>query len=382
MASRTDAGDFWSLAGHDLEVISLKSQTQKVNRLLLFLFITLTLFGVLMVYEASVVSAFRDFADKYFYLRQQGLWALFGLISLFFFAILDYHRLKVIAFPAVLLSIAALILVLISSFGVSALGARRWLSVGPISIHPAEFAKLALVIYFSLLFSKKKPVTNFLIVLGAVSFLIMLEPDLGTTVVIAATSLSIYFVSGTSLFGPLLVSFFFLLAGTFLIFLSPYRRERLLTFLNLTRDPLGTSYHIRQVLLALGSGGLWGLGLGASRQKYQYLPEAMTDSIFAIIGEELGFLGAAVLVLAFLVIIFQGMRVASRAPDSFGQLLAVGITSLIGIQAFINLSSMVALVPLTGVPLPFISYGGSSLIITLTGAGILLNISKQAVLKK
>jgi cell division protein FtsW len=172
------------------------------------------------------------------------------------------------------------------------------------------------------------------------------------------------------------------LGGVGLIFFSSYRRERLLTFLNPGRDPLGASYHIRQILLALGSGGLWGLGLGQSRQKYEYLPAVMTDSIFAVIGEELGFIGGAAILLAFLFIIWRGFKIAQGAPDRFGQLLAVGITAWIGLQALINLAAMVALVPLTGVPLPFISYGGSSLVVTLAGMGILINISKYRVVKK
>lgn len=173
-----------------------------------------------------------------------------------------------------------------------------------------------------------------------------------------------------------------LLGGLGLIFASPYRRVRLLTFFDIGRDPLGASYHVRQVLLALGSGGLFGLGIGASRQKYEYLPEATTDSIFAIIGEELGFIGATLLIIAFLVLIYRGIEVARKSPDQFGQLLAAGIISWIAIQTLINLAAMVAIVPLTGVPLPFISYGGSSLIITLAGVGILLNISKYQLAKK
>jgi len=377
-----NAGNLWSLAGFHLKVVNLKKQTQKANYLLLFLFIALTLFGVLMIYEASSVSAFQAFSDKYFYLRQQAVWALLGFSSLFFFAKLDYHKLQKIAFPSVLVALILLALVFVPGLGINALGARRWLSLGFVSIHPAEFAKLALIIYFSVLFSKDKKIVNFLIILVLTVFLVVIEPDLGTAIVIVASSLSIYFASGASLLGPLFISFFCFLAGILLILVSPYRRERLFTFLNPAYDPLGSSYHIRQVLLALGSGGLWGLGLGASRQKYQYLPEAMTDSIFAIIGEELGFIGAAVLVLAFLVIIFQGIKIAENASDSFGQLLAIGITSLIGIQAFVNFCSMVVLVPLTGVPLPFISYGGSSLIVILTASGILINISKQTVIKK
>ena len=335
-----------------------------------------------MVYEASVVTAFQDFADKYFYLRQQAIWTILGLGSLFFFSKLDYHRLEKIAFPTVFLSIVLLVLVLIPGFGIQALGARRWLSLGFTSIHPAEFAKLSLIIYFSLLFSKSKRTLSFLIIFGIFLSLIMFEPDLGTAVIFAAFSLSIYFCSGQTFLGPLFLSLIGFLTGVFLIFASPYRRERLLTFLDLTRDPLGASYHIRQVLLALGSGGLWGLGLGASRQKYYYLPESMTDSIFAIIGEELGFFGTSLLVFVFLLIVIQGIKIADSAPDSFGRLLAVGITSLIGFQAFVNLAAMVALAPLTGIPLPFISYGGSSLIVILTASGILLNISKQTSLKK
>ena len=172
------------------------------------------------------------------------------------------------------------------------------------------------------------------------------------------------------------------LVGMLLILTSSYRKERFLTFLDFSRDPLGASYHIRQVLLALGSGGLLGVGLGASRQKYEYLPESMTDSIFANIAEEMGFIGAILIIAAFLLVIWRGLKIAEQAPDSFGQLLATGISALLGVQALVNLASMVALVPLTGVPLTFISYGGSSLVVSLAGVGILLNISKYRVKKK
>jgi len=173
-----------------------------------------------------------------------------------------------------------------------------------------------------------------------------------------------------------------LAGGAGLIFFSSYRRERLLSFLNPSRDPLGTSYHIRQILIAIGSGGLFGVGLGQSRQKYEYLPEATTDSIFAVIAEELGFVGAVCLLALFLLMIWRGMKIAKEAPDDFGRLLAVGIISWIGFQALVNLSAMVAIVPLTGVPLPFISYGGSSLVLSLTAMGILVNISKQRIVEK
>jgi len=210
----------------------------------------------------------------------------------------------------------------------------------------------------------------------------MMEPDLGTTVVIITSGLVVYFASGASLITLLGFLILGLLGGLGLILSSPYRKGRLLTFFNPGRDPLGESYHIRQVLLALGSGGLWGLGLGQSRQKYEYLPAVMSDSIFAVIAEELGFIGGALILLAFLLIVWRGLKIGLGAPDRFGQLLAVGITAWISLQALINLAAMVALIPFTGIPLPFISYGGSSLVVALAGMGILVNISKYRVVKR
>ncbi len=210
----------------------------------------------------------------------------------------------------------------------------------------------------------------------------MLEPDLGTAVVLAVTSFLIFFVSGPPVWSIFLVCLLGLASGTGLIFTSEYRRQRLLTFLNPSQDPLGTSYHIRQILIALGSGGIFGVGLGQSRQKYEFLPEVTTDSIFAVIAEEVGFIWAKILILIFLLLIWRGISIAKKAPDEFGRLLALGIISWVGFQTLVNLGSMVALIPLTGVPLPFISYGGSSMVLILTAMGILVNISRQAVVKK
>ena len=361
---------------------SLKSQEQKIDRVILGLVMGLTLFGVLMVYNASVVIAFRDFADKYYYVRQQAVWALIGLIVLFLASKFNYQKLIKIATPLMLLTILFLLIVLIPSIGIQALGARRWLSLGGFNFQPAELAKLTSVIFFASFLTKKGKKNNLWLMILFLVGLVLAEPDMGTAVILAGTSLSLYFVSGGSLLALVSIGIVSLLGGLGLIFASPYRRERLLTFFDIGRDPLGTSYHVRQVLLALGSGGLFGLGIGASRQKYEYLPEATTDSIFAIIGEELGFIGATLLIMAFLVLIYRGIEVARKSPDQFGQLLAAGIISWIAIQTLINLAAMVAMVPLTGVPLPFISYGGSSMIITLAGVGILLNISKYQLAKK
>ncbi len=361
---------------------SLKSQEQRIDRIILLIAVILTVFGVFMVYNASVVVAFRDFGDKYFYARQQAIWAFLGLVMLFLASKFPYQKIAKFAVPLMVLAIGLLILVLIPGIGTQALGARRWLGLAGFSVQPAELAKLVSIIFMASFLTKKGGKIQLWLLMIVLVGLILAEPDLGTAVILAGSSLSLYFVSGGSLIILSLAGIIGFLAGIGLILLSPYRKERLLTFLDISRDPLGASYHVRQVLLALGSGGMFGLGVGASRQKYEYLPEAMTDSIFAIIGEELGFLGGLFLLIAFLILIYRGMEVARRAPDQFGQLLATGIIAWIAIQTLINLAAMVAIVPLTGVPLPFISYGGSSLIITLTGVGILLNISKYQLAKK
>lgn len=358
-----------------------KSPKNPVDYPLLFLVIGLVLFGVLMVYNSSVVTAFRDFSDKYFYVRQQAISAVLGVVALLVFSRIDYHFYFKGATLFLLGTLFFLFLVLIPGIGLEVMGARRWLNLGIMRFQPAEVAKLTLVIYFSAVFSRKVKLISFLGVLGLVIGLIMVEPDLGTTIVLVLTSLSIYFASGASPASLMTIGTAGFLGGVVLILTSGYRRARLVTFLDMGQDPLGVSYHIRQALLALGSGGLLGVGLGASRQKYEYLPESMTDSIFAIIGEEVGFFGSSLLILAFSFLIWRGFRIARESPDSFGQLLAVGITSWIAIQAGINLASMVALVPLTGVPLPFISFGGSSLIVIMSAVGILLNISKSRVSK-
>lgn len=381
MASRIDVRFLWYLVGGDL-VVTLKAQIKKIDRSLLAFVIGLTCFGVLMVYDASAVTAFRDFGDKFFYAKQQVLWAGLGFLVLFIASKFDYRKLSKLASSLMLITIALLIAVLVPSLGTRALGARRWLSFAGISFQPSELAKLASILYLSSFLQKKKNILPFIAPLAVLIGLIMLQPDLGTAVVIMGTGLCLYFISGASLLALFFLTILALILGITLILSSSYRKERLLTFLNLTRDPLGASYHVRQVLLALGSGGLFGLGLGQSRQKYEYLPEAMTDSIFAIIGEEIGFIGALVLILAFLFIVWRGLKIAREAPDSFGQLLAAGISSWIGIQTLVNLAAMVVIVPLTGVPLPLISYGGSSLVAVLAGIGILLNISKQRVTKK
>jgi len=352
---------------------------KKIDIPLLIATIFLTFFGLFMIYDASTFVAFRDFADKYHYLKVQSFWIIVGFIFLGLFSFFDYRKFYNLALPILIVSIVLLIMVFIPGLGISLLGARRWIDFKLFSFQPSEFAKLALAIYFSAWFSTKEKgrFWAFLMLTGLILFLILLQPDMGTAIIILAESLVIYFLSGGSVLYLISLAPVIGLLTFILIKIAPYRANRLTTFLNFNNSPDSFSYHVKQILIAFGSGGLTGVGIGNSLQKYAYLPENTTDSIFAIIGEELGFLGATLIILVFIIIIWRGFYIAVRAKDIFGKLLAGGITSFLAFQILINLAAQTALLPLTGVPLPFISYGGSALIMNLGAIGILLNISKQ-----
>ena len=337
----------------------------------------LTLFGVLMVYDASVVEAYRDFSDKFYFAKQQLVWAGLGLMLMLVVSQIPYQLFRRVALWAFAATVLMLLLVLIPSIGTKVLGARRWINIRGFTLQPAELAKLTLAMYLASFLEKKQPFIQFALITAAVVGLIMLEPDLGTATVMASIAVAVYFFSGAPLRAIFAVLSAGLLGGFGFIATSEYRRARVATFLDPSKDPLGISYHIRQVLIALGSGGVFGVGIGKSRQKYEYIPAATTDSIFAIVAEELGFIGAAVLIALFVVLFIRSFSIAKRAPDQFSKLLAGGIATWISIQTLINLATMVALLPLTGVPLPLISYGGSSTIATLVGVGMLLSISKS-----
>lgn len=352
----------------------------KVDLPLLLATCLTVVFGILMVYNASSYGAFKDFGDPYHFLREQFLWATIGFILLFIVSCIDYHVWRRLALPFLFTSTVLLALVFVPGVGISLLGARRWIDLGFTTFQPAEVAKLSFIIYLSAWLSRREKgrLWAFMLLFSLVVGLVLLQPDMGTAVILAASSLVVYFLSGAHVLQFILLLPLVLLLGGIFIAKEPYRLSRLLTFLNVDRDPLGASYQIRQTLIALGTGGLTGVGLGQSLQKYAYLPESTTDSIFAIIAEELGFLGATLVILLLLFIILRSIKIATRVTDQFGRLLGLGITSFLGIQIIINLSALVALVPLTGVPLPFISYGGSSLIVSLTSIGILLSISKRS----
>ncbi|OGY09294.1 MAG: cell division protein FtsW [Candidatus Blackburnbacteria bacterium RIFCSPHIGHO2_01_FULL_43_15b] len=348
-----------------------------IDRLLLMAVLLLVGFGVAMVFDASVADATRTFNDKFFFVKRQLVWITLGLLSMTITSFVNYKFWEKISVPLFGATILLLIVVLIPGIGVSALGASRRIGVGFLGVQPAEIAKLSLVIFLSASLSRDNSLIRFLVPVGIAALLIVIEPDLGTTTIVATTAFAVFFASNAPLAQVGLIGGSGFLAALVLALSSSYRRERLVTFLNPSFDTINSSYHVRQILIALGSGGVWGLGIGQSRQKYLYLPEPATDSIFAIIAEELGFIGATILILAFLFVFLRGFKIALSAEDSFGRLLATGITSWLAIQTLINLSAMVALVPLTGVPLPLVSYGGSSLLVTLTAIGILLNISKH-----
>ena len=356
----------------------LKKQTKKIDKKLLILVISLTLLGLVFVADASAPEALNVFKDKYYFVKQQAIWASLGLFLLFLSSFINVNFWKKIALPLFIVSILFLIAVLIPEFSLKVMGARRWLVLGPIRFQPSELIKFSLVLYLAKVADSKKGLWSYFIPLGAVIFLIILEPDMGTAIVVSIIGMSQIFMSEIKIFHYLGTVILGLFSGLLLILSSDYRRDRLLTFLQKSQDPLGRDYHIRQILLALGSGGLFGVGLGQSRQKYLFLPEASTDSIFAIIAEEIGFIGGAIIIALMVWFIFRAFKIAKNAPNTFSQVAAVGFTCWIAGQAFLNIASMVALVPLTGIPLPFFSYGGSALTMLLLATGIILNISKYA----
>ena len=351
---------------------------QHVDFGLLMIVAILVTFGLVMVYDSSVVQAFKDFGNKYFYIRQQLIWVLLGSGALFFFSKFNFHHLKKIALPFLIVSFVMLIAVFIPDLGVNAGGAHRWLKVGPVTVQPAEIIKLASIIFFAALFEKKIKNGPFILVVGAVSVIVgVLQKDLGSVVVYFLTALTMYIFAGAKLKYLTGMIPFAILAAIGFILSTPYRKQRVLAFLDPFSDPQGYTYHISQVLIALGSGGLFGLGIGQSRQKFEYIPEVTTDSIFAIVGEELGFIGSAFLIGMFILLLYKCSKIVENTHDGFGKLLAFGLTSWIATQTIINLAAMVSLIPLTGVPLPFISYGGSALLVNLVAIGILLNISRS-----
>jgi cell division protein FtsW len=358
--------------------LHLRKQHQSLDNKLLILTIVLTVLGLIAVADASAPQALNIYGDKYYFVKEQLKWGVIGFIILAVTSRLKYTFWRKLATPLFFGSLILLVLVLIPGLSYSALGARRWFSLGEVNFQPSEIVKLALTIYFAKLAESGKKSLAYFLPLAAISGLIMLEPDLGTTIVLCLIGFTQIFAAGIPILHLAGAGGIGILGTVALVLTSSYRKARFLTFLSQSADPLGRDYHIRQILLALGSGSFFGVGLGQGRQKYLFLPEATTDSIFAIIAEEIGFIGCFALLALFAYFIYRGLAIAKNAPDKFSQVLAVGLTAWVGGQIFLNLASMVALVPLTGIPLPFFSYGGSSLVMILTACGILLSISRYS----
>jgi len=343
----------------------------------------LGLLGMVMVLSSSSVSDLRDYDDAWYHLRRQVVWVALGLAGLFTALRFDYRRLRHLARPGLILAVVLLVLVLIPGVGTRVNGSARWLGVRDVTFQPSEFAKLAVIVFGANLLANRSSGSTrltlwpMLVVLMGVGGLVFLEPDLGTTVVLAAIVASLLFFAGLRLDALLVTGTVGLGLVAGMSMSASYRRDRLFSLFDPWNDPLNTGWQTIQAGVAISSGGLWGAGLGASRAKWGFLPVAQTDFIFAIVAEELGFLAAMAVILAYLVLGVMGLSTALRAPDRFGQLLAAGITSWILIQAFVNIGAVLGLLPITGVPLPFVSYGGSSTILSLTAFGTLLNIARQ-----
>lgn len=340
--------------------------------------------GIIMVYSASAIYAYERLGNSLFFLKRHLLFLFIGTVSMLFVMVIDYEYLKRYSRVLMIISLLLLALVLIPGVGHEAGGARRWLRIWGFSFQPSEATKLCLIIYMADVLSRKGNelkhfFSGFLppaIILGICLALVLLEPDLGTAILIALITFLMFFVAGAKIDH---VVYMLLLAMPFLyftIFRTPYRRNRILAFLDPWRDPKGTGFQIIQSFLALGSGGLIGVGLGQSKQKLFYLPASHTDFIFSIIGEELGFLGTLSVLVLFFILTLQGMRVAVRCNGRFGRLLSLGIVSMITLEAIIHIGVSTGSIPTKGLPLPFISYGGSSLVFHMLAVGILLNVAR------
>ena len=352
---------------------------------LLGVIVALNLFGLVMVLSASSVSALDTYGSSWYIALRQLVWLVVGTAACVVVMRRDYHQWRRWSLPALALTGVLLGLVLVPGIGMNVNGASRWLGAGPFQLQPSELAKLTILLFACDLLARRAAWMADLrltlvpvgVVFGGVAFLLMLQPNLGTTLVIGAIVLSVLYVAGAPLLPLIGTGIGGALVATGLALGASYRRARVLAFLDPWADPQNTGYQNIQSLVGIASGGLTGVGLGESRAKWGFLPYAHTDFIFAIVAEELGLLGALVVVGFFVALCVLGAKAASQAPDRFGMLLAAGVTAWFGVQAFVNIGAVIGILPITGVPLPFVSYGGSSLVFSMVGAGLLLNVARQ-----
>ncbi len=363
-------------------------QLNEIDRPYLLTLAGLCVFGLIVLVSASGPLAYQKFSDSWYFFRHQLIYGFIPGIFLFsFFSLLDYRKMKSLAVIALIVSIVLLVMVYLPNFGIRYGGAGRWVQFGSLSFQPSELVKVTFLVYVAAWLAARREERSkdvqtgllpFMTALGIIIILLVLQPNTGSMSVITGAALLMYLVAGAPFawfagLGLAAVGFIALL-----IKLTPYRAARLLTFLHPELDPQGIGYHINQAFLAIGSGGLFGLGYGHSRQKYLYLPEVTGDSIFAVIAEEFGFLVTVCLIAVYAFLIYRCLKIAKNAPDDFGRFLAAGIGSWIALQTIFNICSMIGLMPITGVTLPFISYGSSALISLSVGLGIVASISKRS----
>ncbi|WP_442853232.1 stage V sporulation protein E [Bacillus sp. EB01] len=363
--------------------VPVKKNTPDI--ILMIITFTLLATGLMMVYSASAIQAEFNFGDSFFFAKRQLLFAGVGIAAMFFIMNVNYQTWRTWAKVAVIICFVLLVLVLIPGIGVERNGSRSWIGVGAFSIQPSEFMKLAMIAFLAKYLSEKqKMITSFrkglVPSLGLVFLafaMIMLQPDLGTGTVMVGTCIVMIFVAGGRILHFAGLGLLGIAGFAALVISAPYRIKRITSFLDPWSDPLGAGFQMIQSLYAIGPGGLFGLGLGESRQKFFYLPEPQTDFIFAILAEELGFIGGSFILILFALLLWRGIRIALGAPDLYGSFLAVGIIAMVAIQVMINIGVVTGLMPVTGITLPFLSYGGSSLTLMLMAIGVLLNISRH-----
>ncbi|MBV9057232.1 MAG: putative lipid II flippase FtsW [Candidatus Eremiobacteraeota bacterium] len=341
--------------------------------------------GLVMVFSASSATAYAQHGDIAYYAKRQLVWLVVGLAAAYGVYRFDYHRLKRWAPYILLAATAALFLVFVPHIGVGVNGGRRWIGAGAFSVEPSEFAKLALIVYLAAVLSARperitslsRGVVPLFVPVALMAVLVLREPDMGTASLLLFIAFTLLFAAGARLMHLAAVALSIIPVAALTVLASPYRRARVFAFLDPWRDPLNTGFHIVQSLFALGSGGLFGVGLGASREKFFYLPEQYTDFIFSILGEELGLIGTLAVVALFVTLAYRAIRIALRAPDRFGFFLAIGCAAMITIQAFVNIGVVSSSWPVTGVPLPFISFGGSSLVVNLVAIALIANVGRH-----
>jgi cell division protein FtsW len=362
-----------------------ESGSRSYDHFILISALTLMALGLTMVFNASTVMAQAQYQDPYYFIKRQVVYALLGVGVLFLGRTVDYHRYQRLAYPFLFISLLCLILVFVPGIGGKVRGAARWLKLGPFTLQPSEFAKLTVALFLAYSLTKKQEKMKFfsigflphMMVAGVFIILVGLEPDFGTAITIAAIVFTMLFIGGTRLTHILLALGSGVCLAIIMVIRDPKKMGRIFSYLDPWKYGQDVGYQLKQSLLAIGSGGLWGLGPGQSRAKLFYLPDAHTDFIISVFSEETGFLGVMLVLILFVVLVYRGFLLSLRAPDSFGSYLALGLTLLIGLPAVINLGVVSGIFPTKGLSLPFLSYGGSSLLANLLAVGILLNISSR-----